>query len=152
MNIPLRKKAMILTQRIVAGHQIACILENHGWSSISTHHSMKGADIAHQNPGMLVIDVTGNLLGSLELLHEFRRTNRMAYLVALCKGGNSPAMRSARNIGVDGFFYLNSSELALDPTRGMAPIFLRSRPSAAQSGPIPGSTLNGSYSSASAPA
>jgi len=143
MNIPLRKKALILTQRIVAGHQIACILENHGWSSVSTHHSMKGEDIVHQNPGMLVIDVTGDLLGSLELLREFRRTNHMAYLVALCKGGNSPAMRAARNIGVDGFFYLNSSEVALDPTRGMAPIFFRSRPSAAQPRPMAGSTPNG---------
>jgi len=142
MNIPLRNKALILTQRIVAGHQIACILEHLGWSSVSTHEAMKLSDIERHSPGMLVIDVTGHQDENLELLHAFRRTGNMAYLVALCGGGNTPAMRAARRIGVDGFLYLNPSNQALDPTRGLAPIFIRSRSSAQQPRPAPVSLLN----------
>jgi len=146
MNIPLRKKALIITQRIVAGHQIACILENHGWSSVSTHNTMKLSDVSRQCPGMLVIDVTDPQNGNLNLLHTFSRTSNMAYLVALCEGGNTPTMRAARRIGVDGFFYLNRANQALDPTRGLAPLFSNSRVAATQPRAIPASLLSNHFS------
>ncbi len=122
-----RRNALILTPRIFPGHQIASLLELHGWSSVHVHNTMSLYDIMQQHPGMLVVDVTREQACNFDLLDHYRRSNLLTYRVALCEGGNTRAMRVARHIGVDGFFYLNRHGLAIDASRGLAPIFLRQR-------------------------
>jgi len=120
-----RKNALILTPRIFPGHQISSLLELHGWSSVHVHNTMSLCDIMQQHPGMLVVDVTREQAYNFDLLDRYRRSNLLTYRIALCEEGNTQAMRVARYIGVDGFFYLNRHGLAIEANRGLAPIFLR---------------------------
>jgi len=122
-----RRKALILTPRIFPGHQIASLLEQHGWTSVNIHNAMSLPEIIQQRPGMLVVDVTCDQAHNLDLLDHHRHSNFLTYRVALCEGSNTLAMRIARHLGVDGFFYLNRHDLAIDPGRGLAPVFLQRR-------------------------
>ena len=124
MNIQQRKEALILTHRIVPGHQIACMLQMHGWSAISQHESMTLDTVYTIHPHMLVLDLTDPKQRNIALLDAYRRFDALTYIVGLCRGGNSPAMRAARDMGIDGFFYLNQSGLSIDTSIGLAPLLL----------------------------
>jgi len=115
----------IVSNRIIPGHQLASIIAHQGWKpEIFDRHATTDEVLAIQ-PDILIADIDDHSCRGIDMLHAFRRRNPLGRAIALCTGGGSPAMRAARRLGVDGFFYLNSSGLALDPRRGMLPILLQ---------------------------
>jgi len=127
MKLPRRNRALILTRNIVPGHQIARLLEMHGWVASSCHESLELEQIRDINPGLLVIDVSDPAEGNMRLLQSCCFSPSIRYRVALCRGGNTPAMRAARRLGVDGFFYLNAAGKSVDTSIGLAALLLQSR-------------------------
>jgi len=119
-NIP----AAIVSNRVIPGHQLASIIEHRGWQPAIFDHHASMDEILAIRPGILIADIDDHSCRGLDMLQTFRRCHPQGHAMALCTGGGSPAMRAARRFGVDGFFYLNASGLALDPRRGMLPVLL----------------------------
>jgi len=127
MELPHRNRALILTRNIVPGHQIARLLEMHGWVASSRHDSLSLEDIQRINPGLLVIDVSDPAEGNMTLLQSCCFSASIRYRVSLFRGGNTPAMRAARRLGVDGFFFLNAAGRSLDTSIGLTALLLQNR-------------------------
>jgi len=119
------KTALILSNRLIASHQIASILDQHGWHSGIMREPPDEEIFIRLRPRIVVADIDDSDCCGIHFLQLLRHFSSLAYAIALCAGGNTPEMRAARDLGVDGFFYLNAAGLALDPKRGLAPIFLR---------------------------
>ncbi|RMH60089.1 MAG: hypothetical protein D6678_06760 [Zetaproteobacteria bacterium] len=121
----IRKRAIIISPRIIASHQIVCLLDAAGWRSRCTHTPV---DIRRMIEGywpsaLVVLDITAAFPQGMRMLHQLASAHWPTRCFALCEGGNTPMMRKAKRLGVDGFFYLNRHGLALDPTRGAAAYF-----------------------------
>lgn len=117
---PDRFRGLILTPRIIAGHQIAALLQRHGWHAVSLHERMCIKEIRATKPGILVVDIAEPDSHGLRLLQDCRKQHACGYVVAICLGGNTPGLRMARQLGVDGIFYLDRGGLALDRSIGLA--------------------------------
>lgn len=118
------KQALIVSQRTIASHQVAVLLHKHGWQTTIMNNRPTLTLIEHLNPSLLVVDIDDAALHGITLLQYFRQSNPVAYAVAISAGGGSPAMKLTRQLGLDGFFYLNPFGMALDTNRGLTP-FLR---------------------------
>jgi len=115
-----QKQAIIISQHASARHQISALLKHHNWDIIIADHHSDLKSLLHSRPDMLIADIEGSVCRGMELLDWFKTSNPAASTLALCMGGNTPAMRRARKSGIQGFFYLNSSGHALDMCRGAA--------------------------------
>ncbi|HXH72174.1 MAG TPA: hypothetical protein VNI58_05100 [Mariprofundaceae bacterium] len=133
--------AAIVSKRVIPSHQIASIMQQHGWTAEIIDRRVHPDEIRTIDPKMLIVDIDDSSCNGIGILQWFRSANPLNYTIALCQGGCSPAMRSARQLGVDGFFYLNASGLSLDPGRGLLPVFLQSRQSAPGTTHKPGQTV-----------
>jgi len=113
-------QSLILSSRIIAAHQIATLLEEHGWPSVVEHDVRRiGQLIDRLRPQLLIADIDSPELAAVRLLADFRQRHPLAGTMAICAGGNSQGMRIVRNLGVDGFFYLQPHGKALDMQRGI---------------------------------
>jgi len=120
-----KNPAAIVSKRVIPSHQISSILQQHGWNPRILDSDVTPDDIRSLNPKILIADIDDTACNGLSILKWFRQFNPVSYAVALCAGGCSPAMRSARHLGVDGFFYLNATGLSLDSKRGLMPLFMQ---------------------------
>jgi DNA-binding NarL/FixJ family response regulator len=120
-----QKYGVIISQHTTARQQISSMLEQHGWNCVIIDPNHNFLRIQKLQPAIFITDIDDPACRGIELLCWFRKFNPIAYTTALCKGGNSPAMRLARNYGVDGFFYLNKSGTGLDFECGVASYFSR---------------------------
>jgi DNA-binding NarL/FixJ family response regulator len=119
----MKKYGVIISQHTAASQQIANILEQHGWSCVIIDPNRNFLRFLKLQPAIFIVDIDDPACHGIELLGWFKKFNPIAYTTALCKGGNSPAMRLARNSGIDGFFYFNKSGTELDCERGVASYF-----------------------------
>lgn len=119
-----QKQAVIIAQPSQACHQIGELLHQHGWQ-LTTHHGNSGFHhLCKLQPGMFIADIDDPCCRGIALLEWFKKLNPTAITFALCRGGNTPVMRLARNRGVSGFFYFNSSGKGLDKQCGMGRLLL----------------------------
>jgi len=134
MSQPNKKRAIIISKRTIASHQIATLLEQHAWQVTIMHDKPPLISLERANPTLVVADIDEAELQGITLLQYFREFNPIAYTAALCAGGGSQAMRLARQVGVDGFIYLNASGKTLDIHRGLTPFFLKADQELAREG------------------
>ncbi len=104
------------------------MLDQHGWISFIINPDRTFPGLQKLQAAIFIADIDDPACRGIELLRWFRKFNPITYSAALCKGGNSPAMRQARDCGVDGFFYLSRSGLGLDYDRGLANYFFKTHP------------------------
>ncbi len=120
-----RAPAAIVTNHVLVGHQIAFVLHQHWMPYHLLGHPDQADRLGKTPPDMLIVDIDDPHCNGLSLLRWFREVKPNAPAIALCRRGSSPAMREARQLKVNGFFYLCSSGGALDPKRGVLPTLLR---------------------------
>lgn len=118
-----QKFGIIISRRNTACRQISTMLEQHGWNCVIIDPNRNFLRIMKLQPAIFIVDIDDPACRGVEMLRWFRKFNSLAYACVLCKGGNSPAMRLARETGVDGFFYLNKSGTGLDFDLGVASYF-----------------------------
>jgi DNA-binding NarL/FixJ family response regulator len=123
-----QKYGVIISQHITARQQISSMLRQHGWNCVIINPNRNFLGFQKLQPAIFIVDIDDPACRGIELLNWFRKLNSIAYACVLCKGGNSPAMRLAREVGVDGFFYLNNSATGLDLERGVASYFSKMHP------------------------
>ncbi|HXH65225.1 MAG TPA: hypothetical protein VNH42_06950 [Mariprofundaceae bacterium] len=118
---------LILSRNIVPACQIRSLIECGGatdadivLSDLDAYTSM-GLHACH----FLICDIDDPHLQGIAVAECFRHRFRDAPWYAICRHGNSRNMRLARERGADGYFFLNSSGLALDPHAGMTHDLLR---------------------------
>ena len=126
MNI--QKYGIIISQHNTASQQISTLLEQHGWKCAMINPGRNFLRFMKLQPAIFIVDIDDPACCGIEMLRWFRKFNSIAYACVLCEGGNSPAMRLARETGVDGFFYLNKSGTGLDFNLGVASYFSKSAP------------------------
>jgi DNA-binding response OmpR family regulator len=119
----IQKFGIIISRRNTVCRQISTMLEQHGWNCVIIDPNRNFLRILKLQPAIFIVDIDDPSCRGVETLRWFRKSNSIAYAVALCKGGNSPAMRLVRETGVDGFFYLNKSGTGLDFDLGIASYF-----------------------------
>ncbi|EAU55106.1 hypothetical protein [Mariprofundus ferrooxydans] len=69
---------------------------------------------------LILTDISPSNADNLNILQYISCFSPQAALVPLCMGGNTPAMRRAREIGVAGFLYINHANGMIDFHRGFA--------------------------------
>lgn len=79
---------------------------------------MSQSSLYHSN--LILIDISHSNINNLNILQYISCFSPSAALVPLCMGGNTPAMRRAREIGVAGFLYINQANGMIDFHRGFA--------------------------------
>ncbi|MDX8405817.1 MAG: hypothetical protein R8K50_06665 [Mariprofundus sp.] len=111
------RTGLIIARNSFATQQTTEWLQQLGYQCIQTepndaihHPQLKQASI-------LIVDVSSGNSSGLKALHC---TDASALRIVLCRGGNSPAMRRARSIGVDGFLYIKDRYDSIDFQRGLA--------------------------------
>lgn len=114
-----QKQAVIISQHAVACHQLSCLLQNHGWKTVVAEANSAFHTIFKLNPSLFITDIEAPDCHGIALLQWIRTFNPATCTTALCRGGNTPAMRQARHAGVHGFFYLDGSGSSLDYQRGL---------------------------------
>ncbi len=123
-----QKHGIIISRCHTACQQISTMLEQHGWHCVIIDPHRNFLRFLKLQPAIFIVDIDDPACRGVEMLRWFRKFNSIAYACVLCKGGNSPAMRLARDTGVDGFFYLNKSGTGLDFDRGIASYFSKNTP------------------------
>ena len=99
-----QKQAVIITQPSQACHQIGELLHQHGWQMTILHPNSGFHNLCKLQPEIFIADIDDPCCRGIALLEWFKKSNPAAITYALCRGGNSPVMRLARNRGVSGFF------------------------------------------------
>jgi DNA-binding NarL/FixJ family response regulator len=119
---------LILTRNIVPGCQIRSLIEYDDknadivLSDLDAYTSMN-----QQNCHFLICDIDDVHVQGIAVAEWFRYRFQGAPWYAICRHGNSRNMRLAREKGADGYFFLTSSGLALDPHAGMTHTLLHRR-------------------------
>ena len=119
---------LILTRNIVPACQIRSLIA----------HDAKAVDIVlsdldayaslnHRGFDFLICDIDDEHVQGIAVAEWFRYRFQGMPWYAICRHGNSRNMRLAREKGADGYFFLNSAGLALDPHTGMAHALLSHR-------------------------
>lgn len=116
----LQKQTVILSQQSHVCHQISAMMRQQGWNSTILPPCSSRYYILRFSPELLIVDIDDPACRALSLLAWFKTMHPQSICTALCRGGNSQAMRLARSIGIDGFFYLDSSGKNVDLQRGIA--------------------------------
>ncbi|PJA33339.1 MAG: hypothetical protein CO187_01720 [Zetaproteobacteria bacterium CG_4_9_14_3_um_filter_53_7] len=113
-----QKQALIISQHSPACHQLSGLLNNHGWNITLTDANTGVHTICRLNPSMFIADIEDPGCCGIALLQWVKQFNPATSTTAMCRGGNTPAMRLARHAGVHGFFYLDAGG-NLDVRRGL---------------------------------
>jgi len=117
---------LILTRNIVPAYQIRSVLE---YDAMSAEIVLSDLDIyarlSRRSYDFLICDIDDADVQGIAVAEWFRFQSLGAPWYAICRYGNSRNMRLAREKGVDGYFFLNSAGLALDPHAGLAHVLLR---------------------------
>ncbi|NWF38027.1 hypothetical protein F3F96_02585 [Mariprofundus sp. NF] len=119
-----QKQAAIIAQQSQACHQIGELLHKHGWKMTILPPNSGFHNLCRLQPGIFIADIDDPGCRGIALLEWYKKSNPTATTYALCKGVNTPVMRLARNRGVSGFFYFNSSGKGLDEQCGMGRLLL----------------------------
>lgn len=123
-----QKYGIIVSRHNTACRQISTMLEQHGWNCMIIDPSHNLLRFIKLQPAIFIVDIDDPACRGIEMLRLFRKFNPISYACALCRGGNSPMMRLARDTGVDGFFYLNKSGSGLNYSLGIASYFSKNTP------------------------
>ncbi len=123
-----QKYGIIISRHNTACQQISTMLEQHGWNCVIVDPRRNFLRFLKLQPAIFIVDIDDPSCRGVETLRWFRKCNSIAYAIALCKGGNSPAMRLARETGIDGFFYFNKSGTGLNFGLGVASYFSKNTP------------------------
>jgi len=126
-----QKSVLILSPKTIAAHQVASLMQRYTQSSIVVETDLLAyrvlgcSHITH-----LVTDIDNLTLNGIAVGKWWQSTYKNASWYAICQGGNTPVMRIARAAGADGFFFLNTAGVSIDPDRGMARLLLAKIPDA----------------------
>lgn len=112
--------AMIIARCTPATQHAMSWLEQQGYQCIRKTPT----ELIHQQPlpsaSLFIVDTSPANRQGLEILQQLLLMQPAALRIALCRGGNSPVMRCARAIGVDGFLYMDDKASSVDLQRGFA--------------------------------
>ncbi|TLS74011.1 response regulator [Mariprofundus erugo] len=112
--------AIVISHHSPARQQAINWLEQQGYECIllSASETLRQARLPAAS--LFVIDISPANRQGIEILQHLHLQQPQALLIALCRGGNSPVMRRARTIGIDGFLYMDDAEATVDLQRGFA--------------------------------
>lgn len=120
------QSGLILTRNILPAYQIRSVLEGDDMGAEIVLSDLDVyARMSHRSYSFLICDIDDRDVQGIAVAEWFRFQSRGAPWYAICRYGNSRNMRLARDKGARGYFFLNSSGMALDPQAGMAHSLLR---------------------------
>lgn len=106
---------------------IAFLMKHLGWKIKVEHDPIKAACIVESKKLVIFIaDAEFPILSGISLLKRFLLLNPAAHVAAICRNENSGYIQLLRNIGVDGYFYLDAKGARLESQRGLTSLLLSS--------------------------
>lgn len=122
------QRALLLVGNGEVADKIAALMAEIDWSTQAVADAEQAVNLLEETDfDALIVDIEKPRLHGLGLLAFCRRRAPSTTLFAVCRGGNSPAMRMARTIGAAGFFYLTPGEEDIDLRYGVAAHLLHSQ-------------------------
>jgi len=122
MSEDVRILVLILTGNTMIGSQVASLLNAHGWqtqvvrSDVQTYNMILTGTVH-----AIVADIDDVSLNGLSVLALCKHYEPSITSYAICRNGNSKAMRIARGLNCAGYFYLKQGEVQqIETSRGMA--------------------------------
>jgi hypothetical protein len=117
---------VILTRNIVPACQIRSLIERNAHTADIVLSDLDAYTcLDHYSSRFLICDIDDTEIQGMAVAEWFSRRFRGVSWYAICRHGNSRNMRLARERGADGYFFLNSAGLALDPHTGLTRDLLR---------------------------
>jgi|GEM_PF-2895479 len=119
---------LILTRNIVPACQIRSLIDYDAKAADIVLSDLDAyASLNRRSFHFLICDIDDVHVQGIAVAEWFRYRFHGMPWYAICRHGNSRNMRLAREKSVDGYFFLNSAGLALDPHTGMTHALLRHR-------------------------
>jgi len=125
MSEDIRGLVLILTGNEIIGDQIASLLDAQGQQTQVVRSDVQAYNmILTGTVQAIVADIDDVSLGGLSVLALCKHHDPSITSYAVCRDGNSKAMRLARGLNCAGYFYLKQGDIQqLDTSRGMAARF-----------------------------
>ncbi len=119
------KHGVILSRNLIPAYQIASLMEHLGWEIKVEHDPIMAARIIENKKlDIFIVDAGFPIVSSISLLKSFLLLNPVAYVAAICRNENARCMQQLRNIGIDGYFYLNTKGADLERLHGLTSLLL----------------------------
>jgi len=122
MSEDIRGLVLILTGNEIIGDQIASLLNAQGQQTQVVRSDVQAYNmILTGTVQAIVADIDDVSLGGLSVLALCKHHDPSITSYAICRDGNSKAMRIARGLNCAGYFYLKQGEVQqIETSRGMA--------------------------------
>jgi len=122
MSEDIRGLVLILTGNEIIGDQIASLLDAQGQQTQVVRSDVQAYNmILTGTVQAIVADIDDVSLGGLSVLALCKHHDPSITSYAICRDGNSKAMRIARGLNCAGYFYLKQGEVQqIETSRGMA--------------------------------
>jgi len=122
MSEDIRGLVLILTGNEIIGEQIASLLDAHDRRTQVVRSDVQAYNmILTGTVHAIVADIDDVSLNGLSVLALCKHHDPSITSYAICRDGNSKAMRLARGLNCAGYFYLKEGEIQqIDTSRGMA--------------------------------